>query len=208
MCKHCGVWGKGSHCGARKLMEYNTHLKEVTVYHLGKHTCTPKVDTAKYNNIMEAAISKNLGLGPVALKNMKVNEAVAECDIGAAYEIADKFNTGRMKYLKRKIKKEINPDCHSFEAVGILKNSTDKHDPFLIYRINDSNFNDGPDLVFKSSRALLKMDQSGPPNPLQEQVVYFDGTHSRCVGFKTLGAFFLHPGMRMLLRIASMEVRS
>ena len=52
------------------------------------------------------------------------------------------------------------------------------------------------------------MDQAGPPNPLQEQVVYFDGTHSRCVGFKTLGAFFLHPGMRKLLRIASMEVRT
>ena len=52
------------------------------------------------------------------------------------------------------------------------------------------------------------MDPNGHPNALQEQVVYFDGTHSRCVGFKKLGLFFFHPGMRQLLRIASMEVRS
>ena len=75
-----------------------------------------------------------------------------------------------MKFLKRKLVKEICPDTHSFEAVGMLKSSTDKHDPFLIYRVNDSNCNDGPDLVFKSSRELLlmaaAMDQSEPPNPL------------------------------------------
>ena len=40
------------------------------------------------------------------------------------------------------------------------------------------------------------MDLNAHPNALQEQVVYFDGTHSRCVGFKTLGLFFFHPGMR------------
>ena len=212
VCKHCGVWGTGKECGARKLVEYNTNMKEVIVYHLGKHTCTPRIDTAKYDNVMSEAIPKNIKIGPVALKTLKVNEAVNNLDIDSAYEIAEKFNTNRMKFLKRKLVKEICPDTHSFEAVGILKSSTDKHDPFLIYRVNDSNCNDGPDLVFKSSRELLlmaaAMDQSGPPNPLQEQVVYFDGTHSRCVGFKTLGAFFLHPGMRKLLRIASMEVRT
>ena len=52
------------------------------------------------------------------------------------------------------------------------------------------------------------MDQGGPQNPFQEQVVYFEGTHSRCVGFKTLGLFFLHPGMRQLLWIDLIEVRS
>ena len=45
-CKHCSVWGTGKECGARKLVEYNTNLKEVIVYHLGKHTCTPRIDTS------------------------------------------------------------------------------------------------------------------------------------------------------------------
>ena len=212
VCKHCGVWGTPGKCNARKMIEYNTQLKEVTVYHLGKHTCTPKFKTAYYDKVMGEALSKHFKMGPVALKNMQVNEAVANGDIDGAYTIAEQLNTGRLKYLKRKKVKDLCPDTHSFEAVGILKKSTDKHDPYLIYRVNDSNCNDGPDLVFKSSKVLLQMaanmDQSGPQNALQEQVVYFDGTHSRCVGFKTLGLFFLHPGMRKLLRIASMEVRS
>ena len=121
VCKHCGVWGTGKECGARKLVEYNTNMKEVIVYHLGQHTCTPRIDTAKYDNVMSKAISKNIKIGPVALKTLKVNEAVNNLDIDAAYEIAEKFNTSRMKLLKRKLAKEICPDTHSFEAVGILK---------------------------------------------------------------------------------------
>ena len=161
---------------------------------------------------MTEAISNNIKIDPVALKALKVNEAVNNLDIDADCEIAEKFNTGRMKFLKRKLAKEISPDTHSFEAVDILKSSTDKYDHFLIYRVNYSNCNDGPDLVFKSSQELLlmaaAMDPAGPQNPLQEKVVYFDGTQSRCVGFKTLRVFFLHPGIRQLLRIVSMEVRT
>ena len=89
-------------------------LKEVTVYHLGQHTCIPKLDTAQYDTVMNEVILKNINMGPVALKNLKENEAVGNGDIGGAYEIVEKFNTGRMKFLKRKIKKELNPDCHSF----------------------------------------------------------------------------------------------
>ena len=102
MCKHCGIWAKGQECGARKMIEYNKTLKEVTVYHLGKHTCIPKLDTAQYDTVMNEAISKNINMGPVALKNLKVNEAVGNGDIDGAYEIAEKFNTGRMKFLTRK----------------------------------------------------------------------------------------------------------
>ena len=52
VCKHCGVWTKGEECGARKMIEYNKSLKEVTVYHLAKHTCIPKLDTAQYDTVM------------------------------------------------------------------------------------------------------------------------------------------------------------
>ena len=52
------------------------------------------------------------------------------------------------------------------------------------------------------------MDQSGEQNPMQQEAAYFDGSHSRCVGFKTLGLFVLHPWMRCLVRLASMEVRT
>ena len=39
--------------------------------------------------------AKNINMGPVALKNLKVNEAVGNGDIDGAYEIAEKFLTRR-----------------------------------------------------------------------------------------------------------------
>ena len=86
--------------------------------------------------------------------------------------------------------------------------TVDARDPFLIYRVNDGNMNDMPDFVFKTSKEMLllahQMNQGGPDNPLKDEVVYFDGSHSRCTGFITLGLFVLHPGMRSLLRLCSM----
>ena len=106
----------------------------------------------------------------------------------------------------------MNPDQHSFEAVAIYKKELDKSDPFLIYKVNDGKMNNMPDFVFKSAKDMLllaaEMDQSGEQNPMQQEAAYFDGSHSRCVGFKTLGLFVLHPGMRCLVRLASMEVRT
>ena len=76
-CANTGVWGTPGDCNARKMVEYNSELKEVTVYHLGKHTCTPKFNTAYYDSVMAEALSKHFKMGPVALKTMQVNEAVA-----------------------------------------------------------------------------------------------------------------------------------
>ena len=161
---------------------------------------------------MTEALSQNMGLGPAAVKRKKVGEAVENGQIGSAFNIAEKYHTGRMKYLKRKLVAENNPNHHSFEAVALFKQTLDARDPFLIYRVNDGNMNDMPDLLFKTSKEMLllahQMNQGGPDNPLKDEVVYFDGSHSRCSGFITLGLFVLHPGMRSLLRLCSMEVRS
>ena len=37
---------------------------------------------------------------------------------------------------------------------------------------------------------------------------YFDATHSRVHGFKTIGLWLVHPAMLQILRLASMEIRS
>ena len=84
---------------------------------------------------------------------------------------------------KAKIAREKNPDKHSLEAVGILKQATDKEDKNLIYQINNSQFNDQPNYIFKSSVPMAKlaidMDQNGPEQPLQAKDAYFNGCHSR-----------------------------
>ena len=43
----------------------------------------------------------------------------------------------------------------SMEAVAILKDSSDKLDPFYIYRINIKSMNGEPDYVIKSGKIAL-----------------------------------------------------
>ena len=201
ICKHCGGLGTVVQCKARKLVEFDQVENAVTVYHIGIHSCVSKKDNTKYDSTMTEALSQNMGLGPVAVKRKKVGEAVEQGEIDSAFNIAEKYHTGRMKYLKRKLVVDKDPNHHSFEAVALFKQTLDAKDPFLIYRVNDGNMNDIPDLVFKSGREMLllahEMNQGGPDNPLKHEVAYFDGSHSRCTGFITLGLFVLHPGMKV-----------
>ena len=54
-------------------------------------------------------------------------------------------------------------------------------DKYLIYKIKNSQFNDGQDNIFKSSHPMAQiaanMDQEGPENPLQCEEAYLDGSH-------------------------------
>ena len=72
--------------------------------------------------------------------------------------------------------------------------------------------NNSDDYVMKSSKTMLemalKMDQNGGDDLMKDVDVFFDGYHSRCTGFISLGLWFQHPSMRRILRIASMEVRT
>ena len=43
--------------------------------------------------------------------------------------------TLKIRSTKAKISMERNPDKHSLEAVGILKQAMDKEDKYLIYKI-------------------------------------------------------------------------
>ena len=71
--------------------------------------------------------------------------------------------------------------------------------------------NDSSDYVFKSSRIMaelaIQMDVEGPDNILQENV-YFDTTHRRVHGFKSLRLWLFYPTMRKVIRLASMDIRT
>ena len=94
-------------------------------------------------------------------------------------------------------------DHNSFNAVGIVKQKTDKKDPFYIYRIGNRNLGGGTNFVFKSSRKMaqmpLNMDIDGEPNLLQMENAYFDATHTQVYGFKSLGLLLIHPVMKKIL---------
>ena len=106
-----------------------------------------------------------------------------------------------------------NPNRQSFDAVAEVKKGSDNIDKFYIYHINNSMINGQPDYVFKSSLkmakvAILMVQASSTYNALQEEDCYFDGTHTRVKGSKTLALWVYHPGMRCILRLATMDVRA
>ena len=54
-------------------------------------------------------------------------------------------------------------------------------DKYFTYKINNSQFNDDQDYMFKSSHTVAQivvdMEKEGPENPLQGEGAYFDGSH-------------------------------
>ena len=62
------------------------------------------------------------------------------------------INPNLPKNIKQKVRKELHPEGHSFEAVQLLKTRLDKKDPLYIFDMNDSHFNsDRPTFVFTTN---------------------------------------------------------
>ena len=102
-------------------------------------------------------------------------------------EVDNWTDTRKAKRLQSTERKDGN----SFDAVGIVKQKTDTKDECYIYRVNNSNCNDGHHYVFKFSRKMvklaLKIDIDGDKNIMQTENAYFDATHSQVHGFKSFG---------------------
>ena len=99
-------------------------------------------------------------------------------------------------------------DHNSFDAVGILKQTTDKKDKYYIYNIGNKNLSEfgelaGTDHVFKSSSKMaqiaLLMNEDAEENILQLENAYFDSTHTCVYGFKTFGLWLTHPVMKQII---------
>ena len=141
-----------------------------------------------------------------------MGQAVANSDICKVERRVIRLLYANVRSEKANIAQEKNLKKHSLEAVGILKQATDKEDKYLIYQINNTQSNGQPNYVFKSSAPMaqlaIDMDQNGPKHPLQAEDAYFNGCLSRCSGYKTLTLFVYHTAMHHILRLATMEVKS
>ena len=85
-------------------------------------------------------------------------------------------------------------------------------DKYLIYKINNLQFNGNPDYILKSNAPMaqfaIDMDQDSLEHPWKGEEAYFDGCYSWCVGYKTLASFVYHLAMRCILRLATMELKN
>ena len=64
------------------------------------------------------------------------------------------------------------------------------------------------EIIIQDLKSGTTDGSDGEENPLQQEDAFFDGCHSRCTGFISIGRWVQHPSMRCVIRLASMEVRS
>ena len=120
----------------------------LTVYHVGVHKCHLKKDIKIYKKQVREAKLWNRGLGARGVQQVEVGQAVANGNICKAQRGAMQLSYANVRSKKAKITQERNPEKHSLEAVGILKQATDKEDKYLIYQINNTQFNGQPNYIF------------------------------------------------------------
>lgn len=210
VCKGCGGEGELVPCSARRYLSYGKN--NVTVYHIGEHTC-PVTPILKKKDVktVEQLVRNNPNIKPSEVQSAFVLSAFQQqMDWGAVEkEAASTVNRKWVENIKQKVKKDIEPFGHNFEAVVSFKEYCDKKDLLYVYKINDRRGNpDQPSYVFKTSsrkaKIALDMDMNGD-HFMNSEYCFFDGKHNRCRGFITLTASVYHPLLRKQIPLATME---
>ena len=217
MCSICDTIGHREDCGAWKLVKYDEILGVATVYHIGDHKCSLQLDINKRNLLIKKRIQERNLLGPA--KQLSIQEIAKFIEAGsmdlAAVEANCWVDKRAIKREMDKVTPDAGADHNLFDAVGIIKQTTDKWNKYYIYNIGNKNFADlsnvsATDHVFKLSSKMaeiaLQMNKDAPENLLQLENAYFDATHTCVYGFKTFGLWMIHPAMKQILHLASMEI--
>lgn len=220
-CLTCETVAQQTLCCARKMVQFDPVTEYAHVYHLGLHQCTLQPDTRRKKATIQRDIEE-MGavrkLSANVLIRKQIGRHVEKGDLEEAKRVALTYDNPRLvSRVQNKVLSSLTPgdtaiDENSFDAVGLARKMYKDTDPYLIYRINNGSLNDMSDYVFKSSRECahlaISMDVDGPHNPLQYELVYFDGKHNRVQGFISFGLWLRHPAIRKLIRLASMEMRT
>ena len=166
----CKIWGKvGEYvaCSARRYLSYRS--KAVTVYHIGNHTC-PVNDSLRKKDVtsLEQIIRNQPNIKPFKVQSAFVISAFQQQMHWNAFEreASAVLDRKRVSNMKQKLKKDIDPFGHNFEAIVSFKEYAVKKDPLYVYKINDKRGNpDMPSFIFKTSTTKMKialnMDKKG-----------------------------------------------
>ena len=93
VCSSCGVFAEQMACEARNLVEFSHNTGYANVYHLGQHTCLPKVNTKEHDDYICAQIKKYPNLTPKNLQVQCVKEKINEGDIQGARNVSRNTQT-------------------------------------------------------------------------------------------------------------------
>ena len=151
ICNICEQVAQREGCGACKLIEYDYNTYFATVYHLGNHTCSLQLDQIKHNQVLMKRLQEKNPTGSakeVGLREIGLLIESGEMDL-AATEAENWVDRRAAKCQMEKLVQTAGHDHNSFDAVGIIKRTTDTRDKFYIYRIGNRNLDGGSDYVFK-----------------------------------------------------------
>ena len=126
VCFSCGNIASRKWCDAHKMTEYCRESETLTVYHIGMHKCPLKKRHKNIQKVGERSSALKQRFGCLRHSTAEVGQAVANGDIREAQRRAMQLSYANVRSEKAKISWERNPDEHSLEAVGILKQATDK----------------------------------------------------------------------------------
>jgi len=212
-CYICETNAEFISCPAVKVWEFSHNKSKVDVFHCGVHTCKaiPMRRNTELERKLEEDFERHTSLKPseAAANTMVCALTKPGCSWQEIDTLAESLaDTRRLQNTKAKVKKTLEQNGHSFDAICEFKKFCDEKDPFLVYRFNDERQNGDLTYVFKCSRfqakLALSMDRE-EDGLLREQYCYADATHKRCPGFKTLTLWTYHPLLRKLVKLATME---
>lgn len=122
LCKGCGGEGEFVPCSARRYMSYGK--TKVTVYHIGQHTC-PITPISKKKDVksVEQLVRNNPNIKPSEVQSAFVLTAFQQQMDWTAVEkeAASTIDKKRISNIKQKVKNDIQPFGHNFEAVVPFK---------------------------------------------------------------------------------------
>ena len=201
-CYSCGTYAQQVPCTARKLVQIAYGSEYTGVFHIGKHNCTLQPEVVSDVEYTAKWVQRYPGITYKELKSAVIQHLLDTGNSEEAENAAYRITTQTFRKVKRDMAVDTpkqHVETQSLEAVAELKKGSDHIDPLHIYKINSKAMNNQPDFVMKSSSKILKvalqMDQDGEENPLQQEDAFFDGCHSRCTGFISLGLWVQHPSM-------------
>lgn len=186
----------------------------VTVYHKGKHACTAIKPLPLETSIADEAstfFASKTTIKPSQYTFERLRKTLKDdCDVSKVYETAESlFDVKKVKAVKQKTLHDLNQRGHSFDALAKIKEQSDKVDKYLLWKVIDGRFTeDGLTCVFRTSKekleTILQMQQ-GLDGPLSKEYCFLDAEHDLCSNMKTINLIILHPTIREVTTLASMD---
>ena len=141
------------------------------------------------------------------MQSMHVLSAFRREDWQSVGKKVESMDKQWLSNIKKKVKRDMEPMGHDYEAVVMFKQYCDKkNNIFYEYKVNDSRGNPHKPFKMDTEKAgmAIIMARDGD-HYLRDEFCFFDGKRKRCRGFVTLTASAYHPLLKKQVPLAIME---